>query len=111
MSDPNEDLRAVHKDPLLPGSDKLPRRDLRRVSASVAQLKKRAESAEAKAQKLQADKDKAVDAARGKYAERLQAAVDEAAAAQKEWLDAEAAEQLRDRPNGERVARSLGLEL
>lgn len=67
--------------------------------------------AEAKAQKLMAEKDEAVQKTRDRYASRLQEANDEAAAAQKEWLDAVAAEALLDRPDGEAVARSLGLTL
>jgi hypothetical protein len=81
------------------------------MSKHTDTLKARFEKAEAAAHQLQADKDKAVRHARDKYAAKLQKANDQAAAAQKEWLDAEAVDALLDRPDGERVARSLGLTL
>lgn len=74
-------------------------------------LKQRYEEAEAKALKLQAEKDDAIAKVRSRYADKLSAAADTAAAAQKEWLDAEAVELLRDRPDGDQVAEALGLSL
>jgi hypothetical protein len=81
------------------------------MSKSTSELKKQFEQAEADAQKLMAEKDAAVDKARSKYADRLRKANDKAAEAQKRWLDAEAADALRDRPDGEAVASALGLSL
>jgi hypothetical protein len=69
------------------------------------------EQAEQKAQQLQAEKDDAIDKLRAKYTQKLRDAVDEAAAAQKRFLDAEAADALRDRPDGKAVADALGLTL
>ena len=79
--------------------------------STVKDLRKRWQDAEAKAHALQAEKDEAVDKVRTRYADKLRKAVDDAAAAQKEYLDAEVVESLRDRPDGEAVAASLGLKL
>ena len=79
--------------------------------SDLKQLRKAYEDAEAKRAKLQADKDEAVEKARARYAGKLRAAVDEAAAVQKALIDAEAAEALKDRPDGEKVAQALGLSL
>lgn len=78
---------------------------------NVDTLKKRYEDAEAKAQKLQAEKDDALAKVRDRYSDKLAAAVDAAAAAQREWLNAEVVGSLRDRPDGEQVAQTLGLSL
>ena len=80
------------------------------MSKHTDTLRKRWQDAEAKAQKLQADKDDALAKTRDRYSEKLRAAADDAAAAQKEWLDALAGDSLLDRPDGEQIARSLGLE-
>lgn len=63
------------------------------------------EQAEAKAQKIMAEKDDAIAKIRDKYTDRLRTANDDAAAAQKRLLDAEVVEALRDRPDGEQIAR------
>jgi hypothetical protein len=67
--------------------------------------------AEAKAFKVQTDRDEAITKVRAKYDDRLRKANNETAQAQKAWLDAQAADALLDRPDGEEVARALGLEL
>lgn len=69
------------------------------------------EKAEEHAQKIMADKDEAIQKVRDRYGERLQKANQKAADAQKEWADAEAANALLDRPDGEALAERLGLEL
>lgn len=74
-------------------------------------LEQKWRAAEARAQKLMADKDQAIQNVKAKYAEKLQAANDEAHHAQKEYLDAMAADALRDRPDGQAVAQALGLTL
>ena len=79
--------------------------------SNLNELRKKWEDAEAKAHKLQAEKDEALAKLRERYADKLRGAVDEAAAAQKELLDAEVVESLRDRPDGEKVAADLGLSL
>lgn len=79
--------------------------------SKVTELKKRFTDAEAKAHKLQAEKDDALAKVRSRFGDRLRKATDDAAAAQKAWLDAEAAESLKDRPDGEQVAQTLGLSL
>lgn len=79
--------------------------------SKVSDLRKKYEAAEAKAQKLQSEKDDAFAKLRTRYADKLAKAVDEAAAAQKALNDAEAADALKDRPDGESVAQSLGLSL
>lgn len=66
-------------------------------------------NAEAKAQKLMADKDQAIQNVKDRFNQKLQAANDEAHEAQKEWHDALAADALRDRPDGQAVAQALGL--
>ena len=78
---------------------------------STKDLEKAWRDAEAEAVRLQNEKDDALDKVRAKYAKRQRAAVDKAAKAQKVFLDAEAADALRDRPDGEAVAEALGLEL
>lgn len=81
------------------------------MSKSTSDLKKAWQDAEAAAVALQNEKDDAVDKVRAKYADRQRKAVDKAAKAQKAYLDAEAADALRDRPDGEAVAEALGLKL
>ena len=91
---------------------------------STASLEKAWRDAEAKAIKLQREKDEALGKVRERFTDRLRGAVDEAAAAQKVWLDAQVAESLRvrleaekaaapdaDRYEAESVARSLGVSL
>lgn len=79
--------------------------------------------AEAKAQKLQADKDAALTKVRDQYNTKVAKAVDEAAAAQKAYLDDQVIQSLLDRidpdapdPDAERAriqaqAAALGLTL
>jgi hypothetical protein len=68
-------------------------------------------TAEAKAQKLMADKDEAIQKVKDRYAQKLQDANVEARDAQKAWADAVAADALLDRPDGQAVAASLGLTI
>jgi hypothetical protein len=75
------------------------------MAYDLDKLRKEYEDAEAKAQKLQADRDEAIAKVRDRYDGKLRAATDAAAAAQKEWRDAEAFVPLLDRPDGESVAR------
>lgn len=79
--------------------------------STVKSLEKAWREAEGKAQKLQSEKDDALAKVNDRYGDSLPAAVDAAAAAQQEWLDAQVIESLRDRPDGEAVARTLGLSL
>lgn len=74
-------------------------------------LQKSYEDAEAKAQKLQAERDEAIQKIRDRFDDKLRAARDEAAEAQKAMLDAEVRESLKDRPDGQAVADSLGIKL
>ena len=74
-------------------------------------LRDKYEQAEAKAHKLQADRDEALAKVREKHDQPLRDAIDEAAAAQKAYLDAEAAQALVGRPDAEKVAADLGLTL
>lgn len=79
--------------------------------SDVETLRKEWQDAEAKAIKLQNDRDEALDKVRTRFNEKLTAAVDEAAAAQKAFLDAQVVDSLRGRDDGEVVARTLGLSL
>lgn len=79
--------------------------------STVESLEKAWRDAEAKAVKLQNEKDEAVSKVRDRFGDKLRSAVDEAASAQKAFLDAEVVESLRDRPDGEDVARALGVSL
>lgn len=81
------------------------------MSEHIDNLREKYEKAEADAQKIMADKDEAIQKVRDRYGERLQKANQKAADAQKEWADAEAANALLDRPDGEALAERLGLEL
>lgn len=84
------------------------------MSQHTDDLRKAWEQAEAKAHKLQAQKDAAMDKARevrDRLAPKMREANQAAADAQKAYLDAMAAEALLDRPDGEAVANSLGLKL
>lgn len=74
-------------------------------------LKKAYEDAEDKAQKIMAERDEAMDKVRSRFDDRLRKANQDAADAQKAWMDAEAVEALKDRPDGEAVAASLGLKI
>lgn len=78
---------------------------------STQDLQAAYETALEKAQKLMADKDAAITAIRAKYTAKLQAANDDAAAAHKAWLTAEAIDGLAGRDDREEVARSLGLTI
>lgn len=75
--------------------------------STVEDLRAEAERAEQRLRELQAQHDEA----RERFREPLRAARDEAAAAQKAWCDAEAAQALLDEPDGERLAEALGLTL
>lgn len=84
--------------------------------SDLKKLQADSKSAEKAAQALMAEKDEAMQKVRDKYWKRLQDANDKAAAAQKEWMDAEAAQALMDRDelsdDGKRaLADSLGLTL
>lgn len=74
-------------------------------------FQKKYEQAAANTAKLQAEKDDALAKVYDKYGDRLRDAIDAEAAAQKAWMDDEAARALLDRPDGEAVAASLGLTL
>lgn len=74
-------------------------------------LQKTFEDAEANAQKIQTDRDTALQNVRAEYDANLRAANTEAAQAQKAWLNAQAADALKDRPDGRAVAEALGLTL
>lgn len=74
-------------------------------------LQKAFEDAEAKAHEIQADRDEALRKVRDRFDDKLRKAVDKAAEAQKAWLDAQVAESLKDRPDGEAIAASLGVDL
>jgi vacuolar-type H+-ATPase subunit H len=71
---------------------------------NLSELQKKYEAAEAKAHKLQADRDEAVAKARDRFTDKLRTAVDEAAQAQRDFLDAQVLESLSDRPEAEREA-------
>lgn len=79
--------------------------------SNTEKLREDWEKAEANAQKLMGEKDDAIDKVRARYGDRLRMANDKAAAAQKRFLDADAADALRDRPDGQAVAAALGLTL
>jgi len=74
-------------------------------------LKKAFEDAEAKAYKLQAEREEALQKVRDRFDDKLRDANAEAAEAQKAMLDAEVKESLKDRPDGQAVADSLGIKL
>lgn len=67
--------------------------------------------AETHAQALMAEKDNALQKVKDHYGRQLQAANTKAAQAQKAYLNAQAADALRDRPDGPAVAEALGLTL
>jgi hypothetical protein len=79
--------------------------------SNLGQLEKAWRDAEARAVKLQGEKDEALAKVSDRFSGKLADAVDAAAAAQKEFLDAQVIEELKDRPDGEAVARTLGLSL
>lgn len=81
------------------------------MTEHIDKLRNDYEKAEAKAQKIMADKDDALQKVLDQYGDRLRKANDDAAAAQKELLNAEAVESLKDRPDGDQVAASLGLSI
>jgi len=76
---------------------------------STQELKAAYEAAEAEAHAIQAEKDAALDALRAEYGDRQRTANQAAADAQKAYNDAQALDALMDRPDGEDVARRLGL--
>lgn len=69
--------------------------------SNVDKLRKAWEDAEAKAFKLQADKDEALSKVSTRFGNKLRKAVDDSAKAQKVYLDAEAADGLRQRRDEE----------
>ena len=79
--------------------------------SDTADLQAAYETAEQKAFKLQADRDDAIAKVREKYNQKIKDANDVTAVAQKAYLDALAADGLRDRPDGQAVAQALGLTL
>ena len=81
------------------------------MSKSVQDLQDKFEKAEAQAHKIQADRDEALEKLRDRFDDRLRKANADAAEAQKAWLDAQVREELRDRPDGETLAGSLGIDL
>ena len=81
------------------------------MTQSTEDLQAKFEQAEAKAQKLQSDKDEALQNVRDRFSDKQRQATDKAAEAQKAWADAVAADALRDRPDGAKIAEALGLTL
>jgi malate synthase len=81
------------------------------MSDTTNDLKQKWQELEADAIRLQNEKDAAIDKIRAEYGDKQRDAVDKAAAAQKAYLDADAADALRDRPDGAAVAETLGLTL
>jgi predicted DNA-binding protein (UPF0278 family) len=79
--------------------------------ADTKKLRAEWEKAEADAVALQNKKDAAIDKVRAEYGEKLREAVNDAAAKQKLYLDAEAAAALLGRDDAETVAANLGLTL
>jgi predicted DNA-binding protein (UPF0278 family) len=79
--------------------------------ADTKKLRAEWEKAEADAVALQNKKDAAIDKVRAEYGEKLREAVNDAAAKQKMYLDAEAAAALLGRDDAETVAANLGLTL
>ena len=82
----------------------------------IDKLREKYEAAEAKAHKIQADKDEALQNVRDRFGDKLRKANDDTAAAQKELADAEAAQALADREGisdeeRQRIADQLGLTL
>ena len=69
------------------------------------------ERAEQNAQQIMAEKDSKLNEIRDLYNDRLRHANFEAAQAQKDLADAEAANTLKDQPDGEALAAQLGLSL
>jgi predicted DNA-binding protein (UPF0278 family) len=76
---------------------------------SIEDLRTAWQTAEAKAQAIMAEKDEAIDKVRAKYTDKLRSATQDAADAQKAFLDADAVSALADRDDGFVVAKSLGL--
>ena len=81
------------------------------MSHTTDKLRQEHETAEALMFQLQAERDAAVKKARDEYRERIEQAIDAAAAAQKALCDAEAAQALVGRDDAETVAANLGLTL
>ena len=79
--------------------------------ADLEKLRSDLEKAEEKAAKIMADRDEALLKVRERFDDRLRAANDDAAEAQKAVCDAEAAEALVGRDDAEIVANNLGLTL
>lgn len=79
--------------------------------SKLDELREANDKAHADLYELQAAKDEASRKLFEQYHEPLAEAQQKAAAAQKAMCDREAAEALLDRPDGEAVAQSLGLEL
>jgi hypothetical protein len=79
--------------------------------ADLEKLRGDWERAEAKAIQIQNDKDEAIDKIRAKYGDKQRDAVNDAAAKQKTFLDAEAAQALVGRDDAEIIAEALGLTL
>jgi hypothetical protein len=77
--------------------------------AYVDDLKQEWQDKESKAIALVAEKDDAIDKIRTKYTDKLRKANDEAAKAQKAYLNAEAAAALVGRDDAEVTANNLGL--
>lgn len=69
------------------------------------------QEAEAKAQQIMAERDEAMAKVRDRFDDRLRKATDKAAEMQKRMLDAQVRESLKDRPDGEALAASLGISL
>jgi hypothetical protein len=72
---------------------------------SSSELKSKWERAESAALKIQADRDDAIAKVRARYNDKLAAAVDKAAQAQKDWRNEMVVESLLDRPDGRAVCQ------
>jgi vacuolar-type H+-ATPase subunit E/Vma4 len=77
----------------------------------IDKLHKIYQDAEQRAQKLMAERDEQIQKISDRFNERLRQANQQAAEHQKAWLDAQVAQSLLDRPDGERLAAALGIEL
>ena len=79
--------------------------------STLDELRAANDAAETEAVRLQNEKDAALQAIYDQYTQPITDAIVAAAAAQKALNNAEAAYALLDRPDGEALAASLGLEL
>lgn len=79
--------------------------------SDLEDLKTRFEDADAEAARLSNEYDEKRAQLKNEYQDRLRDANQQAADAQKQYADVIAAQALKDDPDGERIAESLGLSL